>query len=135
LVIGGWDPVNGLPSGPSGPVQFEPFMIFARRAAPELTQWVTPEIKPAVRACFDALSQLDGAYQAMKGANVPTLLWQGRQDTGHDRMQAFAAANGLPFLSSSGDHVAAVLQPEDRAIEAIRSFFGNGNSRVSHDRS
>jgi len=50
LVIGGWDPVNGLPAGPDGPVAFDPFMILARRAASALTRWVTPEVKPAVRA-------------------------------------------------------------------------------------
>jgi pimeloyl-ACP methyl ester carboxylesterase len=133
LVIGGWDPVNGLPAGPNGPVQFDPFMILARRTAPALTEWVTPEIKPAIRACFDALSQLDGAYEAMKAANLPALLWQGRQDAGHDRIQAFAAANGFPFLSSAGDHIAAVLKPDDRAIKGICAFFEGGAMPASVD--
>ena len=128
LVIGGWDPVNGLPAGPGGPVAFDPFMILARRAAPALTRWVTPEIKPAVQACFQALSQLDGAYQTLKAVSFPVLFWQGRNDTGHDRMQAFAAANGFPFLSSSGDHIAAVLRPGPEAIQGICSFFENGAS-------
>jgi pimeloyl-ACP methyl ester carboxylesterase len=123
LVIGGWDPVNGLPAGPGGPVTFDPFMILARRAAPELTGWVTPDIKPAVRACFEALSQLDGACETIKAATFPVLFWQGQNDTGHDRMQAFAAANGFAFLSSTGDHIAAVLKPEPDAIQRIRSFF------------
>ena len=56
-------------------------------------------------------------------ARFPVLFWQGRGDTGHDRIQTFAASNGFPFLSSTGDHVTAVLRPDAEAIQAIRSFF------------
>lgn len=134
LVIGGWDPVNGLPAGPGGPVTFDPFMILARRAAPALTRWVTPEIKPAVRACFQALSQLDGACETIKAASFPVLLWQGQGDAGHDRVQAFAASNGFPFLSSAGDHIAAVLRPDAGAITAICAFFESEGASPSVDR-
>src|SRR3954468_21988505 len=123
LVIGGWDPVNGLPAGPNGPVKFDPFMIFAKRTAPQLTRWVTPEVKPAVRACFEALSQLGGAYEAVVAANFPVLLWQGQTDTGHDRLKAFAASKRLAFLSSGGDHIGAVLFPDATAITGICTFF------------
>jgi pimeloyl-ACP methyl ester carboxylesterase len=133
LVIGGWDPVDGLPAGPNGPVAFDPFMIFARRTAPALTRWVTPDVKPGVRACFQAMSQLDGACEAIVAARVPVLFWQGRGDTGHDRMQTFAASNGFPFLSSTGDHVAAVLRPDAGAIQGIRSFFESGGAPASVD--
>jgi pimeloyl-ACP methyl ester carboxylesterase len=133
LVIGGWDPVNGLPAGPKGPVTFDPFMILAKRAAPALTGWVTPEVKPGVRACFDALSQLDGAYDTITAASFPVLLWQGQGDTGHDRIQAFAAANGFPFLSSAGDHIAAVLRPDTEATKRIFSFFESGGAPASVD--
>jgi pimeloyl-ACP methyl ester carboxylesterase len=128
LVVGGWDPVNGLPAGPGGAVAFDPFMILARRAAPALTRWVTPEIKPGVRACFEALSELDGGYETIAHARFPVLLWQGQGDTGHDRMRAFAAENGLAFLSSAGDHVAAVLKPDPAAIAAICAFFENAGA-------
>jgi pimeloyl-ACP methyl ester carboxylesterase len=131
LVIGGWDPVNGLPAGPGGPVTFDPFMILARRAAPALTSWVTPEIKPAVRACFQALGQLDGAFETIMAASFPVLFWQGQGDAGHDRMQAFAASNGLPFLSSTGDHIAAVLRPDAAAITAICAFFESQGAAAS----
>src|SRR4051794_20925941 len=133
LVIGGWDPVNGLPAGPGGPVTFDPFMILARRAAPELTTWVTPEIKPAARACFEALSELEGG-ETMKSAGFPVLLWQGQNDTGHDPMQAFARSSGLPFLSGSGDHITAVLRPDAGTIREIRSFFESADVPASADR-
>jgi pimeloyl-ACP methyl ester carboxylesterase len=123
LVVGGWDPVNGIPPGPNGPLKFENFMKFAARTAPKLVEWVTPEFEPAVRDCFEALSQLQGAREAVLTDDFPVMIWAGRDDPYHDPMQAFATANGLPFLSGIGDHVAAVLQPDAGTIKGIRAFL------------
>jgi pimeloyl-ACP methyl ester carboxylesterase len=123
LVVGGWDPVNGLPPGPKGPLSFDFFMRFAKRTTPALVEWVTPEFEPGVRACFDALSQLQGARDAVLTADFPVMIWEGQSDPGHDPLQAFAAANGLPFLSTSGDHVAAVLRPSAEAVKGLRAFL------------
>jgi pimeloyl-ACP methyl ester carboxylesterase len=71
LVVGGWDLLNGLPRGPKGPLTFEFFMGFARRTAPKLVEWVAPEFEPGVRACFDVLSQLQGAREAVVNATLP----------------------------------------------------------------
>jgi hypothetical protein len=51
------------------------------------------------------------------------MFWQGRDDPCHDPVQAFAGANGRSFLSSAGDHVAAVLRPDAATIKGIRSFL------------
>jgi pimeloyl-ACP methyl ester carboxylesterase len=74
LVLGGWDVVNGLPPTRKGPVDFDAFMMFARRTAPDLVEWVIPEYEAGVRACFDALGQLDGAREAVLRAGVPVLI-------------------------------------------------------------
>ena len=123
LIVGGWDLINGLPSGPKGPVSFDMFMAFAKRAAPDLVAWVTPDIEPGVRACFDALGELQGASEAVLTAGVPLLFWGGRDDPYHAPMQAFAAANGLPFLSVAGDHLAANLRPDAETLTALRAFL------------
>jgi pimeloyl-ACP methyl ester carboxylesterase len=123
LVLGGWDPVNGLPPGPKGPLSFDFFMRFAARTAPTLARWVTPEFEPGVRACFEVLSQLEGAREAVLTAGFPVMIWEGQSDPCHDPMQAFAAANGLPFLSTAGDHVAAVLSPSAEAVTGLRAFL------------
>jgi len=123
LVVGGWDPVNGIPPGPKGPLKFENFMKFAARTAPKLVEWVTPEFEPAVRDCFEALSQLQGAREAVLTDDFPVMIWAGRDDPYHDPMQAFETANGLPLLSGIGDHVAAVLQPDAETIKGIRAFL------------
>jgi hypothetical protein len=60
LVLGGWDVVNGLPPTSNGPLKFDAFTKFARATAPHLTRWVTTDSEPGLRACFDALGQLDG---------------------------------------------------------------------------
>jgi pimeloyl-ACP methyl ester carboxylesterase len=123
LIVGGWDPVKGLPPGPKGPLRFDNFMKFATKTAPTLVEWVTPEFEPAVRACFEALSQIQGAREAVLTTNFPVMFWQGRDDPCHDPVQAFAGANGRSFLSSAGDHVAAVLRPDVATIKGIRSFL------------
>jgi pimeloyl-ACP methyl ester carboxylesterase len=123
LVVGGWEPVNGLPPGPKGPVKFDNFMKFATRTAPALVEWVTPEFEPGVRACFDALGQLEGAHEALLAAGLPVMLWAGRDDPIHDPVRALAETNGLPFLSGAGDHVAAVLQPDAESVKGLGAFL------------
>jgi pimeloyl-ACP methyl ester carboxylesterase len=123
LVVGGWDPVDGLPPGPRGPLQFDHFMKFAARAAPALTKWVTPEFEPGVRACFDALGQLEGARDVLLTAGLPVMLWAGRADPIHDPVRALANANGWPFLSGAGDHIAAVLRADAESVKALRAFL------------
>ena len=123
LVVGGWDLVNGVPKGPQGPLTFELFMAFARATAPALVAWVTPEVEPAMRACFEALSQLDGAREAVLDGDFPVLLWDGDQDAYAPPMRAFAAAEGLPFLSSPGGHVPTIETPGAETITALAAFL------------
>lgn len=123
LTVGGWDLVSGIPDGPAGPIQFDAFLAYARATAPALAGWVTPEIEPAIRACFEALSELDGAAEAVLGAGCPVLLWDGQADGYHAPMQAFAAANALQFLSNPGDHIAAVQNPGAETLKRIQAFL------------
>ncbi|MBO9560506.1 MAG: alpha/beta hydrolase [Caulobacter sp.] len=123
LIVGGWDLVNGVPKGPQGPLTFDIFMAFARATAPALVAWVTPEIEPAMRACFEGLGQLDGAPEAVLEGGFPVLLWDGKEDPYHNPMQAFAAAEGLPFLSSDGGHVPAIVTPGAETVAALAAFL------------
>jgi pimeloyl-ACP methyl ester carboxylesterase len=123
LVVGGWDLVNGVPKGPQGSLSFDLFMAFARATAPALVAWVTPQIEPAMRACFAALGQLDGAREAVLGGGFPVLLWDGQQDPYHGPSQALAQAEGLAFLSSPGGHVPAIETPGAETIAALAAFL------------
>jgi pimeloyl-ACP methyl ester carboxylesterase len=123
LVIGGWDILNGLPRRSNGPLRFDVFIKIARRTSPALVEWITPELEPAVRACFEALDELEGARDAVLNADVPVMIWQGRDDVNHEPMRAFASANQLPFLSAPGAHVTAALRPDAETIRSLRTFL------------
>ncbi|MBO9708655.1 MAG: alpha/beta fold hydrolase [Caulobacter sp.] len=123
LVVGGWDLLNGVPRAPGGPLTFDAFWAFAKATAPGLVDWVTPEIEPAMRACFEALGQLDGAREAVLDGGFPLLLWDGDQDPYHAPMQAFATAENVPFLSSPGGHVPAILAPGQETTAALTAFL------------
>jgi pimeloyl-ACP methyl ester carboxylesterase len=123
LVLGGWDAVNGLPPTSKGPLQFDAFMQFARLTAPHLTKWVTAESEPGVGACFEALSQLDGAGKAVLEAGFPLMIWEGQDDPAFERRKAFADANGLRFLSTAGDHLGMVFTHGVESARGIRGFL------------
>ena len=88
-----------------------------------LVEWVTPKVEPGLRACWDALSDLDGATSAVLGLRVPVLLWNGRADPYHDPMQAFASSNGLKFLSTAGDHLGAIVLHGGEGAQGLREFL------------
>lgn len=123
LAIGGWDLAGGVPKGPAGPIRFDIFWGFSQQVAPALVQWVTPEILTAMQACFEALNTLEGAAEAVLGAGVPVLLWDGTADPYHAPSQAFAATHGLPFISTAGDHLQAIMAPEPSVISEIAAFL------------
>jgi pimeloyl-ACP methyl ester carboxylesterase len=123
LVVAGWDLVGGLPAGQKGPIRFEAFMDFARKTAPQLVGWVTSDVEPGMRACFEALYQLQDAQQAVLGLDRPVLLWNGRDDPAHNAMQAFAGAHGLTYLSTEGDHLGMLFQHGAEGARGLHAFL------------
>lgn len=122
LAVGGWDIENGLPHGPSGPPTFDQFMAFARQAAPFLANTVSSEDEPAVRACFDALTELDGACSAVLDLKAPVLLWAAEDDPYHGSMRRFASRHGVPFVSTGGNHLSAIFDPHPDLIRDLKGF-------------
>ena len=57
------------------------------------------------------------------------MLWCGREEVLHAPMQALAIAEGMPFLSTAGDHVAAMLRPDAAALQGIRGFLDAARPR------
>jgi pimeloyl-ACP methyl ester carboxylesterase len=121
LVVGGWHPTRGLPPGPKGPLVFDSFLPFAKRTAPKLVEWVKPEFEMGLRACFDSLSQLEGAQEALTGASFPVMIWDGQSDPHHDAKQSFAIDNGFRFLSTPGDHLGMLGMSE--SAQGVRMFL------------
>ncbi|WP_316190922.1 alpha/beta hydrolase [Bradyrhizobium sp. SZCCHNS2096] len=128
LVVAGWNLMSGLAPGTNGPVTFDGFMKFARATAPKLTEWVTSEHEAGVRACFEALYELEGAEQAVLGLTQPVMLWNGRHDPAHDPMQAFAKAHGLHDLSTEGDHLGMLFRHGAEGARGLRAFLHQTSS-------
>ncbi len=126
LTVGSWDLVSGvasaLPPGMSF-VPFERMLAGARASAPALLAWVTPDVEPGLRACWDALRDLDGAGAAVLALEAPVLLWNGRDDPYHAPMEAFAAEHGITFLSTPGDHMGAVMLHGVESAKSVRAFI------------
>jgi pimeloyl-ACP methyl ester carboxylesterase len=124
LTIGGWDLVDGVKTAiPGGPISFDQLLEGARARAPKLVEWVTPGVEPGLAACWMGLDQLEGATEAVLGAGCPVLIWNGRDDPYHDPMRAFAAAHGLRFLSTPGDHLTAILLHGAEGARGVRAFL------------
>jgi pimeloyl-ACP methyl ester carboxylesterase len=123
LVVGGWHPVTGLPPGPRGPVSFDAFMKFAKRTAPTLVEWITADIEPGVRACFESLGELRGAREAVLTKTFPVMIWDGRDDPNHAPKRSFAEDNRLPFLSTAGDHLGMLFSHGAESAAGIRAFL------------
>jgi pimeloyl-ACP methyl ester carboxylesterase len=123
LTVAGWNLVSGLPPGAKGPITFDGFMRFARATTPSLTQWITGEHDPGLRACFEALYELDGAQQAVLALTRPVLLWNGPEDPAHDAMQAFADTHGLRYLSTAGDHLGMLFLHGAEGAQGLRAFL------------
>lgn len=123
LIVGGWHPSRGLPPGPKGPIAFDAFLSFAKRTAPKLVEWITPDVEPGVRRCFEALSELEGAREALLNTDFPVMLWDGREDPDHVTKKAFADDNGIRFVSTPGDHLGMLFRHAAESASCIREFL------------
>jgi hypothetical protein len=95
-----------------------------RQEYPQYLGWVTPEREPGLRCCFEAVEDLDGVELALRSAEVPILLWDGRKDPHHHGSRDLAAS--LPradFLETAGDHAAAFYIYGSEAIPGLRNFL------------
>jgi len=126
LTIGGWDLVDGPASVSKAmgvDMNFDLLLAGASEMAPELTAWVTDAVKPGLQACWDQLTDLTGAAEAVDGLQAPVLLWNGDQDPYHASMEQWAKTHGAQFLSVPGDHIGAIIQSAKPSILGVRSFL------------
>ena len=135
LVVGGWDVVDGtarvdaiLQETTGAGFGFDSLITGARELAPELVEWVTPEVEPGLRACCEALSDLDGLAEAVATLPAPVMLWCGVEDPVHDAMQSWTGKNALGFLSVRGDHVTALYQYAKESSAGLADFLARTGS-------
>lgn len=123
LVIGGWDIENGFPDGPNGKLSFDAFLAYAKETAPGLTDLITSE--SALRAYFNTLRSYDSSNDSalLAQVNVPKMCWAGVDDIYYQPLNFWAEANHQPFISTQGNHVTAILEPEKFLIRQICEFI------------
>ena len=128
LTIAGWDCIDGMatPFKLFGieKMDFNTFFEGAKSGAPELTEWVTEDLKEPLEKCFNQLYDLEGSKEAVLALDVPILLWDGEEDPYHGPMQKFAKENGFSFISTPGDHIAATMNNADIVIQEVKNFLG-----------
>lgn len=125
LVIGGWDIENGFPDGPNGKLTFDAFLAYAKETASELTDGITPASEYALRAYFNTLRSYDSSNDSalLTQMDVSKMCWAGVDDIYYQPLNFWAEANHQPFISSQGNHVTAILEPEKFLIRQICEFI------------
>lgn len=128
LALGGWDSIRGV--GGLGRMRgvegFEALLALGRERLPQLVEWVTPEVEPGLRACWDALFELDGVAEALTALPCPGLIWCGEDDPYHDGARACADVCKLSFLSVPGDHALAMTANAGVVVARLRALFAEG---------
>jgi len=129
LMIAGWDCVDGMatPFRQLGieRMEFDAFFEGAKSALPpEMLEWVTDEVKESLASCYEQLYDLEGSKEAVLALTKPVLLWDGQDDPYHEPMQNFADENGFKFISTTGDHILAMMDNAHIVIPAIKDFIG-----------
>ena len=120
LVVGGWDPIRGAASQPAMSGGFDATIAAVRAAVPQLTTWMTDDVVPALRACFDACGETDGVEEALRNPPVPCLFWAGRDDDCFGGVKKAASTTGLELLEVPGDHLGARGK---ESIAGLREFL------------
>jgi pimeloyl-ACP methyl ester carboxylesterase len=123
LTIGGWDPVGGAAMDSPGPIGIDEFLQLAKKAAPQLVEWVTDATKPGLAACWEALADTQGSAEALQDLGVPILLWAGEQDACYAPAKQLARSEGFDFHGVPGDHVGARMQYVSESASGLRRFL------------
>jgi pimeloyl-ACP methyl ester carboxylesterase len=123
VAIGGWDPVGGRPPAARA-IPVETVLAGARARAPQLLAWIDSAALPGLRACWDALGELDGATSALAECGVPVLLFAGRADPAFAAAEAAAARiAGARFAAVGGDHLGAMTAHAAESLDAVREHL------------
>lgn len=129
LALGGWDPLGGVQGATNDGVGFDRVLAALRARLPDLAASIAPEAEPALRSCWGALFENDGAVDALVRLRCPVLMWSGDGDACHDRVKALAGDRGFPFLSTRGDHASAVVLGRDRVVARLVGLLRTAEPR------
>jgi pimeloyl-ACP methyl ester carboxylesterase len=120
--LGGFDPAPGAMLPPA--ITIDVFLDMARAVAPDAVAWVTPEIKPALAACLDALRVHDVPADVVMTSKVPLHFWTGSEDSCFAALKALhAKVPGAALTVVPGDHAGAMARSRRESAEGISKFL------------
>lgn len=131
LVVGGFDPVRGgealfeqaqrrtgIADG------FDAMLGEAAAVNPALVEWISEDVRPGMRASFEASRKVDGLADAMRDFDGPRLVWGGDSDPIFQPVPAFAELHGIRTLAVSGDHGGALVREgREASISGLTGFL------------
>jgi pimeloyl-ACP methyl ester carboxylesterase len=122
VIIGGWNPGPAVTDDEPGST-FEDLLVFGRREVPDQMAWITADVEPAVRCCWDAVLEVQDIGSVMAGFDRPVLLWNGVGDRSCAPAAMLAArfAN-VELLQSPGDHMSTWFNDDGTGKQALRGF-------------
>jgi pimeloyl-ACP methyl ester carboxylesterase len=122
ITIGGWDPDEQADRPLS--VDIDQFIEMARSVAPELVEWVTPDVKVGLAGCLAALRVAEIEVDTLINCKLPVHLWTGNEDLCFEPLKKLSAKIPDSTLSEvKGDHIAAMAISNSVSAEAIRRFI------------
>jgi hypothetical protein len=105
-------------------VDIDQFVEMARTVAPELVEWVTPDVKAGLAGCLEALRVAEIPVDKLINCDLPVHLWTGNQDLCFEPLQRLSAKiPGSTLTEVQGDHIAAMAASNNASAEAIAKFI------------
>ncbi|MEM7017123.1 MAG: alpha/beta fold hydrolase [Pseudomonadota bacterium] len=125
LTIGGWDCKNGVARAVEqmGFVDFATLIEGAKSMDAEIAAGIEAGDSVAFEACWNALCEIEGAPEAIVRANVPTLLWCGKDDPYFPEVEVLSSEIATSFLETGGDHIGAMNTYADEAVQGLLEFL------------
>ncbi len=84
---------------------------------------ITAETEPALRHCWRAASETDGAKDDIKNLNVPVLMLCGEEDPMFKNASHVAREIDVPFMAVPGNHGEAINQYLGHYFPDVAEFF------------
>jgi len=118
MTLGAFDPD---PDGMAPPA-FETFFAAAEKMVPGAVAWVTPERKPPLALCFDAIAVRDIPAEVVFKSVPPLHLWTGAEDTTLEPFKRLhAELPGATLSVVPGNHATALSAKE--SVPALLAFL------------
>jgi len=130
ITLGGFDPTVNKVLHPD--LTIDQCLDLARLTVPEAVAWVTPEMKPGLTGCLEAMKIQEIAVETLLESSLPVNLWVGREDTCFEALNNLhSQIRGSTFTDVPGDHTGAMVTSSRISASGIRNFLQKVSIKLS----